>query len=100
MTDEIDPRFGRLLAAFEDRSNKLEASVKESFKEFKGDLKEVSNNIHGIDKSLEAIKAANLPDRLDKLSSRVSTLEIWRSWIMGGLAVLGLIVGYLLKKLL
>jgi hypothetical protein len=51
-------------------------------------IKEIHNDVKSI---LEQTKKTN---------GRVSALEVWRGYITGGIAVLGVVVGYLVKLIM
>lgn len=111
LTESVIQRF---LSAVEERQRSLEGS----FREFKSELRaetlkveataqKIETAVHMIDKNVASLEAANLPKRLDqqdtkleKHDERIKTLENWRFYMMGGLAVLGIVNGILVAVLI
>ena len=68
-------------------------TIAEHTGEIRVTLKEQNGRIDRVEREFEPIKQADLPRRMGKM-------ENWRSYLAGGIAVLGIIIAIILKVVL
>lgn len=114
MAENTESIANRILASVDVRQEAIERMVREIREESRANnqkveaaVKEIATSTHAIEKNVAVIEAEKLPVQIDKLGAkfeklddRVRKLENWQNWIMGGLAIIYLIVGFLIAAFL
>lgn len=57
--------------------------------ELRGDLRDIKDRLTSIELALAKQEGQGLAVRLERAEDRVGSLERWRAWLTGGLALAG-----------